>query len=90
LQAVGKLAATAGNTEAWLAAKSTAEELCLRPVGIGQENTDGGAASVRAFHVSSSERVYCSLFAKTFEVTIQETYTATIGTFRPIQLTLYF
>jgi hypothetical protein len=65
LQAVGKLAPTAGNTEAWLAAKSTAEELCLRLVGIGQENTDGGAASVRAFH---SHTPSGSISQSTFEV----------------------
>lgn len=58
LQTVAKLAATAGNTEARLAAKRTAEELRLCLVGIGQENTNGGATGVRTgFHVLSSEHL---------------------------------
>jgi hypothetical protein len=59
LQAVGKLAATASNTEARSAAKGTAEELCLRLVGIGQKDTDGRAAGMRTgFHGLSSEQLY--------------------------------
>ena len=59
LQAVGKLAATASDTEARSAAKRTAEELCLRLVGIGQKDTDGGAAGMTTgFHGLSSEHVY--------------------------------
>jgi hypothetical protein len=67
LQAVGKLAATASNTEARSAAKGTAEELRLRLVGIGQKDTDGRAAGMTTgFHGLSSEHVYCSLFGSIF------------------------
>ena len=58
LQAVGKLAATASNTEARLAAKRTAEKLCLRLVGIDQKDADGGVAGVRTgFHGYPPSRI---------------------------------